>query len=376
MVNTTVKEFSFNCTSLTTSEVVTLAKVLYLNNTLTKLSLSSSCSLTNQQQLLLFTALSKNLNSTVKTIDLSHLSLSNSNVIVPLLGSSSLRSIVLPCRCGTTFFKYLATNNSISELNIDGNRNQLNDNAFQALVEALVEMLRINQRLLAVSLNGSMFSFEQFQEILKALVHNSALKTVQFPELKPGLTSLMLVFECLYTLKLRPIVDLRPHAIDIQNRKFSFFPNKYAPVSAEEISSLQGFLECYGIKQLTLKRTSFTSGAIIMLCDLIRLNKSLTSVDFTNCCRSEEVSDCSSDEDSFYSSGDDYIGVISFSDHEVLKIVGALQDNSTLKNVNVSIKSIGFKSLLAIFELISTGKLTSNIQVSPHSINLSLGFIR
>ncbi|KAL0242831.1 hypothetical protein GEMRC1_005394 [Eukaryota sp. GEM-RC1] len=151
-------------------------------------------------------------------------------------------------------------------------------------------------------------------------------------------------------------VDVSPHIIDVENGVFNFSPETTTQVSTEEFSSLQCFLQCFSIKDLTLKRCSFTTESICALSDLIRDNNSITSVDFSDCNLFDQSSHNSSDRN--------------------CSIISALSSNSNLTKINVINNLIGFDDLLKIFELISSDKLTPNIQVSPHLIDFDHGTIR
>ncbi|KAL0239473.1 hypothetical protein GEMRC1_009581 [Eukaryota sp. GEM-RC1] len=186
------------------------------------------------------------------------------------------------------------------------------------------------------------------------------------------------MFERLITNKLTLKVGLYPHLIDVTTRAFCFSPTKSVDITSEQILSLKTYLNNSGIKELTLKNCLFSEDSFKTLCDLIRVNDTLTSVDFSyirvyNRYCSGYTRPCHELTDEHY-----------------LKLIDALQSQSNLnkfknfKNVNLSIfidryrrrHSIGFKILLHIFDLICTGKLTSNITIFPHAIDANLGFIR
>ncbi|KAL0239918.1 hypothetical protein GEMRC1_010026 [Eukaryota sp. GEM-RC1] len=121
-------------------------------------------------------------------------------------------------------------------------------------------------------------------------------------------------------------------------------------ITTEEVSSLIPFLQYCGIKELTINNCRFSIETFTILCDLIRVNNHLTSID---------LSDCHLDDDM------------------ILTFTSALQSNCSLRVVNLSKNHFGLKSLLIIFHfLLSVNKLTRDIQVSPHSIDFSRGLIR
>ncbi|KAL0243009.1 hypothetical protein GEMRC1_005572 [Eukaryota sp. GEM-RC1] len=126
-------------------------------------------------------------------------------------------------------------------------------------------------------------------------------------------------------------------------------------LSAEEVSYLQYLLKCFSIQGLTLKRCRFTVDTIPDLCDLITGSNALTSVDFSDCNLFDQSSHNSSDRN--------------------CSIICALSSNSNLTKINFSNNLIGFDNLLKIFELVSSDKLTPNIQVSPHLIDFALAIV-
>ncbi|KAL0239417.1 hypothetical protein GEMRC1_009525 [Eukaryota sp. GEM-RC1] len=215
-------------------------------------------------------------------------------------------------------------------------------------------MIEKNTSLLVLSLDGSLFSFADFPNILEAVEINTQIKKVSFPNLIVDLTSLMTVYETLDYLQLRSIVDVSPHFLDVEDGIFCFSPYSFTQVFVAEVSSIQSFLERFSIKELTLQRSCIDSESIDVLCDLIRANNSLTSVDFSNMRMSEELSHFSDD---FYCShsNDD--------------------SNANLKNVSICNNSIGLGNLCTIFGLNSTGKFSPNFQISPHDIDVSFGYI-
>ncbi|KAL0252048.1 hypothetical protein GEMRC1_001260 [Eukaryota sp. GEM-RC1] len=100
-MNTVVSVFHLQFNHLSFSEVVALVEVYSSNNTLKTISLSTNqrTGLSDEQYLVMFTALSRNLQSVVEAIDLSRLKSENSNVLLPLLNISSLRMLKLPPLC-------------------------------------------------------------------------------------------------------------------------------------------------------------------------------------------------------------------------------------------------------------------------------------
>ncbi|KAL0247962.1 hypothetical protein GEMRC1_003201 [Eukaryota sp. GEM-RC1] len=120
------------------------------------------------------------------------------------------------------------------------------------------------------------------KSLLNALKTNVRISRVECLGLEPffHLEGLFILFE-LYSLQ-KSIIELNiaPHCIDLENGVFAFAP-KYECVSltVEEILYLQNFLELHSIKELSLNRCRFSAKTITALCDLIRDNHVLTSIE-------------------------------------------------------------------------------------------------
>ncbi|KAL0239393.1 hypothetical protein GEMRC1_009501 [Eukaryota sp. GEM-RC1] len=143
--------------------------------------------------------------------------------------------------------------------------------------------------------------------------------------------------------------DCFPHCIDLDNGVVGFSPNKSIPVTVEEVSALQNFLDVFTIKELSLNNWRFSDDAITKLCDLIRLSTSLTSVD-SSCCN--------------------------LSPEQVFTLISAFKFNSCLKTVDISNCGTNLNNLLEIFQLSLTKEVLPVIKCSPHVIDISLGYIR
>ncbi|KAL0239819.1 hypothetical protein GEMRC1_009927 [Eukaryota sp. GEM-RC1] len=183
--------------------------------------------------------------------------------------------------------------------------------------------------------------------LLKALKSSIPIKRVECPGFK--ITNLEELFNlvqfCNNVNNSATTFDIPPRFIDTVNGSFCFLPASFTDIGTDEVSSIQILLQYFRINELTLNRCRFTDDAITNLCDLIKVNNSLTSIDFSEC---------------------NFLGD---------KVINAIQLNSYLKKINLSYNPIGFTSLLTIFELVSTKQLISNIQISPHFIDYSLGSI-
>ncbi|KAL0252200.1 hypothetical protein GEMRC1_001412 [Eukaryota sp. GEM-RC1] len=102
------------------------------------------------------------------------------------------------------------------------------------------------------------------------------------------------------------------------------------------------------IKELTVSNCIFAEESMVLLYDLIGINTSLTSIDFSKC------------------------GLV---DDNLLRIISASQNHPSLKLINISSNDSGIKTILHIFKQFSDGNLISIIDISPDSIDFSLGIL-
>ncbi|KAL0239536.1 hypothetical protein GEMRC1_009644 [Eukaryota sp. GEM-RC1] len=180
--------------------------------------------------------------------------------------------------------------------------------------------------------------------LLNALKSSVPIKRVQSNGIADLDFDTLLTIHQIYSINNSLIdVDISPHFIDTESGIFYFSPQDHTQITPEIVSDLQSL----NIKNLGIHECYFVDDAFDSFCDLIRTSTSLTSLDLSDC----------------------YIHAY------FLKLIDALQSNSKLNNVNLSNHSIGFRGLLTIFDLVSAGKLTSNIQFSPHSCDFSNGAI-
>ncbi|KAL0228987.1 hypothetical protein GEMRC1_013607 [Eukaryota sp. GEM-RC1] len=226
-------------------------------------------------------------------------------------------------------------------------------------------MLENNTTLLGLYLDLSVNSC-QFLNITNGLKMNSTLLETKLSFYAVDLNCLMLIFEEVAVSKLNFSLYSSTHFIDVNNGAFCFSPHFCSDytMSSEELSSLRCFLECFSIKKLTLKKCKFTKESITSLCDLIRSNISLTSVEFS------DLNFVKLTPNGTYQRIDNFDSY-----HNYSNLINAIQCNSRLTKVTLINRNMGLKTLLNIFELVSTNKLTSNIDVSPHLIDLSRGSI-
>ncbi|KAL0228707.1 hypothetical protein GEMRC1_013327 [Eukaryota sp. GEM-RC1] len=325
MTNTTLLELDIEFYRLNESEAIILAEVISSNNTLKKISLEGFTF--SSEAYLLGNAISKN--SLIESLRISGWNLSfnlfdsyslnkieiyegcfhsgqlvqkpASNLTIrelifnnfgiggELLAETvncctGLRKLVIYCREASKYspiplFELLEANTSILELQVVYNqsRKPLADEE----VQSLGKMLENNVTLLVLNLELSVTS-TQFLNIADRLKMNSSLSETKLKLYALDLNCLMVMFETFAVNKLNCSLDSSTHFIDVDNGVFCFSPVCRAnyTISYEEISSLGSFLECFSIKKLTLKRCRFTKESITALCDLIRSNTSLTSVDF------------------------------------------------------------------------------------------------
>ncbi|KAL0233371.1 hypothetical protein GEMRC1_012116 [Eukaryota sp. GEM-RC1] len=186
--------------------------------------------------------------------------------------------------------------------------------------------------------------YSDLVSLLKALKSEVSIKRVECRGLKyPNLQDLFVLFEILSINNSVITVDISPHLINTQTGLFCFSPTNSPQITTEQVSSLRSFLECFNIKKLTIKGCSFTSEASDCLYDLIRVNNTLTSIDFTG------------------------LSIINFS-----KIVNALEHNFSLEKASLQ---LNLPALLTIFKLVSTAKLRPIVQIDPHLIDFENGLI-
>ncbi|KAL0251849.1 hypothetical protein GEMRC1_001061 [Eukaryota sp. GEM-RC1] len=238
MTNNTIIELSIEVKSLTSSGATSLAEVFSSNNTLKKLTLTSSSSLGNEESLILFTSISNN--SVIEILNLTGIQIEDPAVLEPLLTSSSLKYICFPSRCfidssvcnglknssllktvtfndsvvsGKELAQVLHTPNSLRKLELQNcnvclspvfDSLQLNTSVVELVIsnssaslnnkdfESLAKMLQINTCLLSINLVGIRFKTSQLKCILKCLKYNSVLKKIRFSEC--DLCSLIMIF--------------------------------------------------------------------------------------------------------------------------------------------------------------------------------------
>ncbi|KAL0236150.1 hypothetical protein GEMRC1_002732 [Eukaryota sp. GEM-RC1] len=144
-------------------------------------------------------------------------------------------------------------------------------------------------------------------------------------------------------------VDFSPNHVNVDDGMFCFNPAHLKDVSADEISSLQTFLDYHGIFELSLKKCRFSEESVASLRELIKVNTSLTSIDLSLC---------------------------QLSDDNILNIFGDLSVSSSLTDIKIGQNHVTFQGLLRIFKLFYENTMISSVDVSPHSFNISSGDIR
>ncbi|KAL0239713.1 hypothetical protein GEMRC1_009821 [Eukaryota sp. GEM-RC1] len=395
LLSTTIVELSIDVRALTTADVIALVELFRSIHTFTSIKLSVSfptflrSSIKEEESLLLFTALASN--NSLKSLDLSGIQTYDSSVLVPLLNTSSIRSLVFPScySLDSTVIEALKCNLSLQEISFGGTpahlyevfkyntcfkKVKLSERSFVSnvdflesnsslvelslywstcsndgiQVESLIRMVKRYTGLFELIINVSTFKFRQLQTFLKALETNSTLQKVSFPGIRLTLTSLIVVYETLCPLKLRSTVDISPYLVDTKKGVFCYAPQELVRLTSEEVSTLKSFLESFTIKHLTLKECRFTDDAINALCNLIRVNNSLISMDFSFC---------------------------KLSNNSIIKIVHALEFNSNLKRVLLKNSCLEFNALSFIFQHIASRQSPIIFAVSPHFLNHSIGTI-
>ncbi|KAL0248209.1 hypothetical protein GEMRC1_003445 [Eukaryota sp. GEM-RC1] len=374
-----------------------LAEAVSSNSSLRRVSLGCSdrdFDANDAKFIVIIEALSTN--ASIKTVDLSKLEVTDDVIVTPLLNNSTIISLVFPALdLGSNVFTSLKHNLSLQSITIDQSRFNSNDLAevlkfntvlkklelrecccsldpiFESLefntsliefciiddskslnnqeVQSLAEMFKRNSSLLFFRLPGTSLSYTDLVEILKGLEYNSGLQKFDLPSLEFTLSNFLDIFQILHFFRQTIMFDFRPDIIDFRNGFLCCSSPSYLEITSIDVSRLQSFLTGFDCRKLALNGCSFSDDSITALCDLLRVNNSLTSVDCSDC---------------------------RLSDTSILSIVDAIQSNFTLKMVNLSNNHIQLTGMLTIFELISTGKLFSNILLSPHFLNVSTGYIR
>ncbi|KAL0244802.1 hypothetical protein GEMRC1_008884 [Eukaryota sp. GEM-RC1] len=247
---------------------------------------------------------------------------------------------------------------------------------------SLGDMIQKNTSLLVLNLSGITLNSSQFKILLENLEHNTVLKQVSLPILH--LECLILVGEALFEGNFLPKIDFSHHEIDVLKRRFRFSPlSTFTPITAEEVHSLHCFVKNFSINELTLDTCSFTDEALSAFCDLITNNHSLTSVNFWSIGQAvasgrDHLPFLKSKFSDFQSSRDDIseYGFSLMSAERFQKLFIALQSNPCLTYINLRNENIQLDTLLTLFDLVSSKKVTPNVLVNPHDIDGSRGIIR
>ncbi|KAL0228841.1 hypothetical protein GEMRC1_013461 [Eukaryota sp. GEM-RC1] len=141
---------------------------------------------------------------------------------------------------------------------------------------------------------------------------------------------LVLLVDFLKSSKIITLFECKTYHIDTYNGVLLFsagsLPSQKTDLSF--ISSLWCFLERFSIKMLTLKKCKFTEESITALCDLIRSNTSLTSVEFRYC---------------------------NLSDSGFMNVINALQFKSCFKIIDLDNSNVKPKSLFRCLDVIFGG---------------------
>ncbi|KAL0239382.1 hypothetical protein GEMRC1_009490 [Eukaryota sp. GEM-RC1] len=118
--------------------------------------------------------------------------------------------------------------------------------------------------------------------LLTALKSNIPIRCVECRGLKSlSLDGFIALLQILVLKKSVIDLDISPHAIDVENGVFCFSPLSFKQMSAETVLTLKFLLNCFTVKELTLKRCRFSFRALHMLCDLIKASSSLTFLDLS-----------------------------------------------------------------------------------------------
>ncbi|KAL0240902.1 hypothetical protein GEMRC1_006138 [Eukaryota sp. GEM-RC1] len=436
------------------SQLFSFSTILPGNTNLDKISISNKLNNSNNAAMIddilvaTFQVLST---SMIKEIDLSNLSISYTRVLSPLLKRGSCKVLVLPkvdildgsaltllqhnsslvevtlnnsnfdaeslsqvlqfntilkkltlLRCCCSFspiFEALKSNTSLSEFNIlDVNRIPFENQE----VKLFQEMVHSNNTLKTLTIDGSMFNPLQFTSILNSLENNSCLNTVSIPNL--DLSCLILVYESLFSQQFYSVIRVPPHHLDTGAGVIYYSPLKPSKITLEQISSLKLLFKKYSIKKLSLKKCRFTNEGVTALCDLMRVNNSLTSVDFSDCALCDDnivdLIDCFRRSQKYsylfellHSSifqksipnirfephfVDVSLGLIRFEDtcedNDLIALLNAVKSNIPINRIDCrGLSSISLDALIASYEILSINPNLLDLDVSPHFFNIDEG---
>ncbi|KAL0245969.1 hypothetical protein GEMRC1_007185 [Eukaryota sp. GEM-RC1] len=315
-----------------------------------------------------FSVEDSSLNSLVKLPNLKELAINNCrfspssiNVLCDLIRiSDSLTSIDFG-NCGLTddcvlkLIDAVQSNPSIRNLNLNNNCQSLESLLIIFKLVSSQELtanIQISPHSIDVSTGTIEFGTEVERSdvisLFKTLRSDSLIKILKIQILNgPTLEGLVDLFEILSIKNSVIVLDISSHLINISKRSFRFSASGSISFSVED-SSLNSLVKLPNLKELTINNCRFSPSSINILCDLIRVSDSLTSIDFNNC---------------------------GLTDDNVLKLINAVQSNRSIRKINLNSNSSGLFSLITLFDLISNQQLTPNIQISPHLINISTGYI-
>ncbi|KAL0242936.1 hypothetical protein GEMRC1_005499 [Eukaryota sp. GEM-RC1] len=146
-LNSTVKELDLVIDMFTPSAITALTTIFSSNTTITKLAISNRG------------------NSTIKSVDLSHFFTNDSDVVIPLLRSLSLKSILFPrvSQTNSKVFSALVSNTSLQEVSFFDTKID---------IDGLSEVLTCNTNLRKLSLSGIS---TDFSSLFNSLTINSSL---------------------------------------------------------------------------------------------------------------------------------------------------------------------------------------------------------
>ncbi|KAL0239921.1 hypothetical protein GEMRC1_010029 [Eukaryota sp. GEM-RC1] len=163
MITTTIIEFHLEIDALSAAETLALAELFYTNNTLKSVKLSSviALSIKDEEALKIFTSILHN--SVIQSLDLSGFKVRNSNVLLPLSESSSLKSIVFPrnCHFDSVAVNNLKINSSIKEVTI----------SHCSVDRDFPDVLKCNSSLKNLSLLSVLSLYLSYVRLWKLIIH-------------------------------------------------------------------------------------------------------------------------------------------------------------------------------------------------------------
>ncbi|KAL0251900.1 hypothetical protein GEMRC1_001112 [Eukaryota sp. GEM-RC1] len=150
-------------------------------------------------------------------------------------------------------------------------------------ITALCTLIKDNHSLTSLDLSYCPLSHGNILKLIHSLKVNSALDSLSLENCSITLKSLQLLFEFISTGCRLSCLHVSPHSINTGSGLFCFAPRVSTKITTKDVSSLKSSLKRLKINKLEMHRCRFSNEVITAMCDLIRANTSLTSIDFRHC---------------------------------------------------------------------------------------------